>query len=172
MRIRCLIVFVLPTLVLSPVSAVCGQGVTVDQPKLYSYQAPAGWTLQTLPSAQYPVACDTQDGRTKATISVEIDTAPGPLDAWTAQSLAKNKVQFSQYNIQIGDQKPFATGSGVNAIQVPITLTAGGNGIQFVDYFFAGSSDAKIAVTCSCPAADAAHYIPLFETAMKTFVSR
>jgi hypothetical protein len=42
--------------------------VTVDEPNLFSYQIPEGWTLQSMPSARYKVARDIENGQTKASI--------------------------------------------------------------------------------------------------------
>jgi hypothetical protein len=156
---------------LAPVSTFAeDSGLTVSEPNLFSYQAPAGWTLQSNPNSQYKVACDIKNDAVEAMISVEIDTQAGALDAWCQQSLAKNKKLFSEVDMQVGDQKPFKTVSGANGIRVPITLTVNSNKIQFIDYFFEGKSDAKIAVTCSCPAESGDHYAPLFDAAIKTFV--
>jgi hypothetical protein len=161
-------------LCLVPVSTFAeDSGVTVSEPNLFSYQAPAGWTLKSVRGAKYKAACDIKDDTVKAAIGVEIDTQPGPLDDWCQQSLAKNKKLFSEADMQVGDQKPFETVSGAKGIRVPITLTpltTSSNKIQFIDYFFEGKSDAKIAVTCSCPAESGDHYAPLFDAAIKTFV--
>jgi hypothetical protein len=103
---------------------------------------------------------------------VESDTQAGPLDEWVKNSRAKNKEQFSGYNFQSEGEEPFETTSGIKGIRAAFTLTASGNNIQFIDYFFQGGSDAKIVVTCSCSQPDGKRYTSIFDTILKTFVPK
>jgi len=135
---------------------------------------PAGWTVLNLPGAVYPAAVEGPDtagpGHLKAMITVNTDTAPLPLPEWCSQSVARNKVQFAALHAQVGELERFATAANVPGFRANVDLTAHGRPIHYVMYFFAGSGDSKIAVTCACAASDADHYAPLFEAAMETFV--
>jgi hypothetical protein len=142
----------------------------VSVPQVFSYQAPSGWTVQKIPNATYPAATDFKNGDISATITVETDHASGPLKEWCQKSLMKNKDQFAQYNFSAGDLVPFVTTAGVNGFRIAITINANSKNLAFVDYFFAGSPDAKIVVSCTCADRDTKHYSPLFDTAMKSFV--
>ncbi len=145
-------------------------GPTVSVPGLFSYQTPPGWTVQKVASATYPAAQEIKNGAVAAMITVEIDHTPGPLDQWLKKSLAKNKVQFASYDFIASAPVPCVTASGVQGFRVITHLTANSRSLYFVAYNFTGSADAKIVVTCNCPAADADHYTPIFDAAMKTFV--
>lgn len=129
-----------------------------------------GWTVQKVPSATYPIATETKDGSVHASISVEADHTPGALDEWCRHSLEKNKAQFASYDMNAGELTPFTTSSGAKGFRVIITLTANSNKLAFIDYYFSGSSDAKIAVTCTCQQVEIDHYAPIFDAAIKTFV--
>jgi hypothetical protein len=144
--------------------------ITVSVPHVFSYQVPGTWTVQTIKSATYPAATDFRHGEVAATITVEADHAPGPLKEWCQNSLAKNKAQFAQYNFSAGDLTPFVTTAGLNGFRATITISANSKNLSFVDYFFPGSSDAKIVVSCTSLYDDATHYAPIFDSAMKTFV--
>ena len=144
-------------------------GVTVSEPNLFSYQAPKGWTLKSLPSATYKAACDIKGDNIGAVITVEMDKKAGSLQDYSQQSLANNKKLFAEAKIEIGTPQPFDTISGIKGIRVPIALSANGNSIPFIDYFFEGKSDAKLTVSCSCPVADKDRYASIFDAAMKTF---
>lgn len=146
------------------------RSTTVSISNLFSFQVPMGWTVQKVPSATYPVATETKDGSVHASISVEADHTPGSLDEWCRHSLEKNKKQFASYNMKAGELTPFTTSSGAKGFRGTITLTANSNKLAFIDYYFSGSSDAKIAVTCTCQQAEIDHYAPIFDTAIKTFV--
>lgn len=147
------------------------QGTTVSIPNLFFYQAPVGWTVQKLPSATYPAATETKNGNVQAMISVEVDHKAGELNEWCHSSLEKNKVQFASYNMNAGELKPFITSSGAKGFRVIFTLTANSNKLAFIDYFFSGSADTKIAITCMCQQPELDHYSPIFETAVKSFVA-
>jgi hypothetical protein len=144
---------------------------TVSVPNLFSYQAPAGWLVQKPSSPTYPAATETKDGNVQAMITVEADHSPGALDEWCRHSLEKNKVQFASYSMNAGEPAPFTTSSGAKGFRVIITLIANGNKLAFVDYFFSGSADAKLAVTCTCQQADIDLYTQVFDTAMKSFTA-
>jgi hypothetical protein len=146
------------------------QGTIVSVSNLFSYQAPVGWTVQKVPSATYPIATETKDGSVHASISVEADHTPGALDEWCHHSVEKNKVQFASNNMNAGELTPLTTSSGAKGFRVIITLTANSNKLAFIDYYFSGSSDAKMVVTCTCQQTEIDHYAPIFDAAIKTFV--
>jgi hypothetical protein len=147
--------------------------VIVSAPNVFSYQAPAGWTVQTPDGAKYPSATDIKDGGVNGgMIAVEVETKPGPLEDWGKESLAKNRVQWADYNLRESDLTPFETAAGAKGFRTVLQITAQGKDLQWTLYLFAGSSDAKIAVSCASPAEIAEKYAPIFDAAMKTFVAR
>jgi hypothetical protein len=109
-------------------------------------------------------------GHIKAMVTVNTDAAPQNLTEWCSKSLDRNKAQFAALHAQVGELQHFATAANVPGFRATVDLTARGRPIHYVMYFFAGSGDTKIAITCACAASDADHYAPLFEAAMETFV--
>lgn len=152
--------------------------VRVFVPNVFSYQAPPGWTLlKVSPDAAsqvpYPVAIDPghDPDHPRALITVNVDSSPQPLLDWCRGSLERSRAQFAEYQARIGDPEPFTTAAGVRALRAPIYLTAGSKPLRYEMYFFDAPGGQKLAVACTCPAEDVDHYLPLFETAMKTFVA-
>jgi hypothetical protein len=143
----------------------------VSVPNVFQYMAPAGWQVTDIPNGQYPAAMEKKDGDIKGLITVNMDTSDKPLDEWCKDSLAKNTRVFADYSPMFTGLKPFATASGVTGFSSFLQLNAGGKKLHFIYYFFAGSNNARFAVTCTCAAADADHYDPLFEKAAKTFAA-
>jgi hypothetical protein len=147
----------------------------VSAPSVFSYVAPSGWVTISLPNSVYPTAVENPNAadpkHVKAFITITNDTSSNGLTAWCTQTMAKNKAQFALLNATVGPLEPFTTTAGANAYRATVDLTARGKAVHYFLYFFAGSNDAKITVTCACASSDVAHYAPLFETAMKTFIA-
>jgi len=145
----------------------------VHVPDIFTYQAPVGWAMVDLPGSSYPTAIETASpSQAKAMITVNADLAPGDLGNWCVQAMARNKAAFATLGAQVGAVEPFTTEVGATGYRAPVSLTARGRALYYVLYFFDGGSGTKITLTCACPAADSAHYGPLFEAAMKTFLPR
>jgi hypothetical protein len=144
-------------------------------PNVFSYQPPNGWVVLRVSGMPYPLAMEKKGedaglGFTPAMITVNSDVAPLPLVDWCSKSLAKNKAQLAAMNAQIGDLQPFPTDVlTVIGYRAPVDLTAKDKKLHYVMYFFNGSGNTKLAVTCICSAADADRYAPVFEAAMRTF---
>jgi hypothetical protein len=147
----------------------------VSVPGVFSYVAPPGWVTINLPNSAYPTAVENPNAadpkHVKAFITITNDTSSSGLTAWCTQTMARNKAQFALLNATVGELEPFTTTAGANAYRAPVDLTARGKAVHYFLYFFAGSNDAKITVTCACATSDVVHYAPLFEAAMKSFIA-
>ena len=142
---------------------------TVAVPNVFQYVAPAGWQVATIPNGQYPAAMAKNDGSIKGLITVDMDTSDKPLGQWCKDSLAKNTRVFADDSPTFTGLRLFATSAGVSGYSSTLQLNIGGKKLHFLYYFFAGSNNARFAVTCTCAADDADHYDPLFKKAAKTF---
>ncbi|HEX4140340.1 MAG TPA: hypothetical protein VHY09_08330 [Candidatus Methylacidiphilales bacterium] len=160
---------------LFPVRADTPAPTRISEPGVFSYLLPTGWVSMEVPH-MYPIAVEksgaAQKERAKAMISVTTKMAGGDLVNWCAQSMEQNKAQFAALGAQVGQLEPFLTASGAIGYRAPIDVTVRGRALHYVMYFFDGGDGTKITVTCACPAADIAHYAPLFESAMKTFAPK
>jgi hypothetical protein len=149
--------------------------VRISEPGVFSYQLPHGWISIVVPGS-YPMAVEKSGAvkteQAKAVISVTKAAAGGDLVTWCAQEMQKNKAQFTALGAQVGQLEPFLTSTHAIGYCAPIDLTARGRALHYVMYFFDGGGSSKITVTCACPAAEVAHYTPLFEAAMKTFLPK
>ena len=148
---------------------------SISEPGVFSYQLPPGWISVEVPH-MYPLAVEKSGAakkeQAKAMISVTTKMADGNLVDWCAQSMQQNRAQFATLGAQVGQLEPFLPATGAIGYRAPIDLAVRGHALHYVMYFFDGGDGTKITVTCACPAADAPHYTPLFEAAMKTFVPR
>jgi len=144
----------------------------VSVPNVFQYTAPAGWQIQVIPNGQFPAALEKKDGDIKGLITVNMDNTDVPLSQWCKDSLAKNTRLLADYSPMFTGLKLFATSAGVSGYSSFLQLNVGGKKLHFIYYFFAGSNNARFAFTCTCAAADADHYDPLFESAAKTFVAQ
>ena len=86
--------------------------------------------------------------------------------------MQKNKAQFAALGAQVGQLEPFIPTTGAVGYRAPIDLAVRGKALHYVMYFFDGGGNTKITVTCACPADEVAHYAPIFETTMKTFLPK
>jgi len=147
--------------------------VRISEPGVFSYQLPAGWISIVMPRT-YPMAVEKSSaGKTeqaKAVISVTTAAAGGDLVNWCAQAMQQNKAEFAALGAQVGQLEPFIPATGAIGYRAPIDLSVHGKALHYIMYFFDGGDGRKITVTCVCPAADIAHYAPLFESTMKTFL--
>ena len=147
----------------------------IGEPTVFSYQLPPGWVSFTVPH-MYPIAVEksgtAKAAQAKAMISVTAKSANGDLINWCAQAMQQNKAQFAALGAQVGQLEPFLTATNAVGYRAPITLVSHGRALYYIMYFFDGGDGTKLTVTCACPAHDAARYIPLFESAMKSFQPR
>jgi hypothetical protein len=166
-------VIALALLILAPGHARAQAKISV--PDVFSYDIPPGWSREDIPN-MYPAAVElTGPGdaaQAKAMISVTSKTSNAKLSNWCADAMARNQKQFASLGAQVGPLQPFTTTAGIAGYRATIDLAARGRQLHYVMYFFDGGSGAKITITCACPAADIAHYAPLFEAAMKTYAPK
>jgi hypothetical protein len=149
--------------------------VRISEPGVFSYQLPPRWISIVVPGS-YPMAVEklgaVKTEKAKAVISVTKADAGGDLVNWCAQEMQKNKAQFAALGAQVGQLEPFLTSTHAIGYRAPIDLTVRGRALHYVMYFFDGGGSSKITVTCACPAAEVAHYAPIFEATMKTFLPK
>jgi len=147
-------------------------GETVSAPGVFSYQAPAGWTLKDTPMSKYKFSFDTPKNNFAANINVVVQDYPKPL----ADYVALNKTQIKNIamlqNVLIVDEKPFTTTAGLQGTRLVITDTVGKSDLEQTFYIFAGDGDTKYVVTASCLVNDAQVYAPIFDASIKTFTTR
>jgi len=152
-----------------------GEPMRISEPGLFSYQLPRGWISIVVPGS-YPMAVEKSGAvkteQARAVISITKATADGALVNWCAQAMQQNKAQFAELGAQVGQLEPFLPATGAIGYRAPIDLSVRGRALHYVMYFFDGGDGTKITVTCVCPAAELAHYAPIFESTMKTFLPR
>jgi hypothetical protein len=161
------------TLALGTVSAQAqALGDTVTAAGVFSYQAPAGWSIKDTQMSKYKVCFDTPKNGFAANINVVIQPYPKPL----ADYVAFNKEQLKNVpmlqNVLIIDEKPFTTAGGLSGTRLVITDTVGKSDLEQTFYIFAGTGDTKYVVTASCLAADAQADAPIFDASAKTFAPK
>ena len=146
---------------------------TISEPTVFTYQIPRGWISVEVPH-MYPIAVEASGSakkeQAKAMISVTTRMDNSPLANWCAQSLQQNKAQLATLGAQVGQLEPFFTAASAIGYRAPIDLQVKDRALHYVMYFFDGGDGTKITVTCACPATDTPRYLPVFETAMKSFV--
>ena len=144
-------------------------GETVSAPGVFSYQAPKGWVVKDASISRYKVCVGPPKNNFAPNINVVVQTVAKPL----ADYVELNKTQLQStplfQNLQILDEKPFATSGGVQGTRVVVKDTLGKLNLQQIFYFFAGSGDTKIVVTASSLVDDGDQYAPVFDASMKTF---
>src|ERR1700744_1574872 len=144
-------------------------GETVSQPGLFSYQAPKGWTVKDTPFTKYKVCLDAPKNKFSANINVVMEPFSGTLEKYVElnETTLKGTAMFE--NLQIIDQKPFVSASGVSGLRVLLTDTVSKFNLQQIFYFFNGTGDNKFVVTASCLVGDGAADAPIFDASLKTF---
>jgi hypothetical protein len=131
----------------------------VSVPHLFQYQAPAGWSVQSIATfSVYPIARDDANAAVVAQMTVQTETAPVSLADWSRQFLAKNRASLTAYRVRAGDLEPFGTKAGAKGFRATLDFSAnvGPTTLQLhhVFYLFAGSKNAKFAVACLCARGD------------------
>jgi hypothetical protein len=142
---------------------------TVSAPGVFSYEAPAGWTVENSAISKNPIARDAPHNGFAANLNVVIEQYPGTLDDYVAANMKAISATPLFVNFNVVEQKSFTTASGVRGARVVADDKLGKVDMRQTFYFFAGSSMNKIVVTASSRAADGDHFAPIFDAAMKTF---
>ncbi len=144
-------------------------GDSVSQPGVFSYQAPKGWTVKDTAISKYKISFDAPKNNFSANINVVVESYPKSLSEYVELNKTALKTAPVFQNLQIIDEKPFETSSGVKGTRLVVKDTMGKVDMQQIFYFFEGASDAKLVVTASCLVGDGDHYTPLFDASLKTF---
>ena len=141
---------------------------TVTRPGLFSYQAPPGWRVLTLPRIENPISTD--PAQKEARPYIQVDTAAS--DASLAEFAEGNKKSMKAMvpSTQIIEEKPFVTTAGLKGIRIMITAHPGQRDQQAVYYLFESPKQTKFVVIANVAAAGFEKNAPLFDAAMKTFV--
>ncbi len=142
---------------------------TVSVAGVFSYEAPAGWTVQNSPASKCPVALGARKDNFTANLNVVFEPFAGTLDDYVAANMKEISGPSGFANLRIIEQKSFQTSAGVRGARVVLDDTQGAVNLQQVFYFFAGSSSNKIIVTGSSLVGDGDRFAPIFDGAMKTF---
>lgn len=147
-------------------------GETVSQPGIFSYQAPKGWNVKDTSFSKYKVSYDAPKNGFSANINVVVESYPKSLSDYVELNKTNLKATPLFQNLQIIDEKPFETSSGIKGTRLVVKDTVGKFDLQQIFYFYAGASDAKLVVTASCLVGDGDYYAPLFDATMKTFSAK
>ena len=144
-------------------------GDTVSAPGVFSYQAPAGWSVKDVAMSKYKVCCDAPKDGVTANINVVVQPYPKSLADYVAFNKEQLKATSALQNVIIVDEKPFTTAGGLAGTRLVITDTVFRTNLEQTFYFFAGNGDAKFVVTASCAVSAAQGYAPTFDASLKTF---
>jgi hypothetical protein len=143
-----------------------GMGPTVLDKGLFSYQAPAGWTVPEM-NLSHPVALGPMKDGFAPNIHVDIKPNARPVSAYVADNMRAAGAAFPDFKLI--DQRPFTTVAGLDGIRVVITDTVGQFHLQQIFYFFDGGSNQILVIGACCLAKDGASEAPLFDASIKTF---
>jgi len=146
-----------------------GQGETVSEPGLFSYQAPQGWSVKTTPISKFKISFDAPKNGFSANINVVAEVSPGSLAKYVDANEAILKATPMFQNLEVLDQKTFTTAARVAGVRVRVRDSVGNAHLLQTFYFFPGAAETKFVVTASCLAADGDAYAPIFNASMKTF---
>ena len=92
---------------------------TVTRPGLFSYQAPPGWRVVTLPRIENPIS--TGPNQREAHPYIEVDTAPSAASLADFSEANKKSMKAMVPSTQFLDEKPFTTAAGLQGIRIVST---------------------------------------------------
>jgi hypothetical protein len=141
-------------------------GPTVLDKGLFSYQAPAGWTVAELGDA-HPAAVGPVKGGFAPDIHVDIKPNSKPMNEYVAENLRAMRQGLPGFKLI--DQKPFSTAAGLDGIRVAIIARVGKFRLQQILYFFDGGGNQVLVISACGLAADGLREAPVFDASIKTF---
>jgi hypothetical protein len=141
---------------------------TVSRPGLFSYQAPPGWRVLTLPRIENPIATDPQ--QREASPYIEVDTAASVASLADFAEANKKSMKAMVPSTEFIDEKPFVTAAGLQGIRIVTTAHPGQRDQQAIYYPFDGPQKTKFVVIANVAPAAFEKNAPLFDAAIKTFV--
>ena len=147
-------------------------GDTISQPGVFSYQAPKGWSIKDTAMSKYKVCFDAPKNNFAANINVVVETYPKSLSDYVEFNKTQLKSTPLFQKLQIIDEKPFETSSGIKGTRLVVNDTMDKLDLQQIFYFFEGASDTKLVVTASSLVGDGAVYASIFDASLKTFSTK
>jgi hypothetical protein len=154
----------------SLITASADPGRTVLEKGFYSFEAPPGWTVQ--PPSQALLQTCTGPSANGFPATMRISVLNG---AKTAAEVADTCLDDGKANrwrdLRSVIKQPFLTAAGLDGFRVVATYneTNPARQVVVVNYVFQSSEHEKVWIVATCLARDAAHYVPLFDAAMKGF---
>jgi hypothetical protein len=141
-------------------------GPTVLDKGLFSYEAPAGWSVPEM-TLSHPVALGPMKDGFAPNIHVDIQSSPKSLDAYVTENLRAVRAAFPDFRLV--SRRPFTTAAGLDGIRVVITDKVDKFYLQQMFYFLDGGSNQKLIISACCLMADGIRYAPIFDASIKTF---
>jgi hypothetical protein len=132
----------------------------------YSHRIPLGWeTKPALPSKAVTITAPESSGLSSNMVTT-VEAYGGTLSAYVDEKIQPLKKGAVKAKVIRAD---FVTDTKTPAYKVKLQNRAENVDLAQTMYFFGGTGDKKIVVTCTAPAQFEAQLEPLFDSCMKTF---
>jgi hypothetical protein len=142
--------------------------VIVSVPGLFSYHAPPGWSMLTLPQIPNPVSVDSRQQSPRPWIQVDGVHSQTPL----AQFVAENEQRLKEMvpGSKIVEEAPFLTTANAHGVRVVVRSKPHEHEFQAVYYFFDAPYNTKLMIFANGLAPAFERNAPLFDEAIRTLV--
>jgi hypothetical protein len=145
-----------------------GPGPIVEQPGVFSFQAPPSWQ-EVSGRSKYNAAVGVPKAGFTPNISVFIEQNPKALGDYAAMCVEAAKKFPTLQNVQVYSQEWFTTSSGLEGIRVQIGAVCRGLSVNERLYFIDGGAGKKVLISAACLANDAAYNAPFFDATARSF---
>ena len=155
------------TLALCSVSTLGAEERLVIKDPLFSYLAPAGWAVRSLPQSKFKICHAAPDREFAPNINVVIESAPVGLDAYVNGNMAGLGRMFR--GVKVVSNTPFTSAKGAKGRRLIVEFAHEGRQLRNLLYIFTGKGNRKYVVTGSGLKVYGSKYDQAFDSAAQTF---
>ncbi|HEY0405581.1 MAG TPA: hypothetical protein VGC89_07620 [Pyrinomonadaceae bacterium] len=138
----------------------------------YSMCVPPGWSVEEREGQAFKMFFAPRDETFTANINVKEDTNAALLPAYAEASIKYvlgHYAEIGATSIKLVEQANYRTTSGLSSIRVAFSTEFKGLLIRTLQYYFTGSNNHKLIVTCTFLEANKVGLDPVFDRALKSF---